>query len=246
MAETSARLLVALDAAEDTLAMLEGFARLAAGLQRELVGLLVDDPGAAYAAALPFTRLVSRGAPTEGVFDLATTRRAMRVFARRLEERLAETCGRYQVRWSFRIMQGGLAAAGLAEGDILVFGPRGPAAGEGAPAAPCPMVLMRSRGRTVVVLYEGGGETVRLGRAIADRERLRLVVLALSGEAPRATAGEVAEIEILDAVDDETLRQRIAAARPRTVVLDACGASVRWPAAVAGLAMAGSGAARGG
>jgi hypothetical protein len=191
----------------------------------------------AQAAALPFTRLVSRGVPAETAFDITTTRRAVRVFARRVQERLAESCGRHQVRWSFRIVEGGLAEAGLGEGDILAFGPRGPGLGEATPTATCPMVLMRATGRAVVVLYEGGEETIRLGRAIAECERLKLVVLVLSGEVPGAAAtGPDSETVDIGETDDGLLRQRIAAVRPRAVVLDACSATQRWPAVVAALA----------
>lgn len=236
MTTHSARLLVALDAAEETLAMLEGFTRLAAGLQRELVGLLLEDPALASAAALPFTRLMSQRGPGESALDPATTQRAMRVFARRVQEQLAALCGRHKVPWSFRVMRGGLAEAGLAEGDVLVLGPHGRALGAGAPAAACPMVLMRASGRAVVVLHEGSPETIRLGREIAERERLALRVLVLAGEPPGADlVGPAAMVDALAGVADEALRQRIAAAVPRAVVLDACSATLRWPSAAAAL-----------
>jgi hypothetical protein len=94
------------------------------------------------------------------------------------------------------------------------------------------MVLMRAAGRAVVALYEGGEATLQVGRALAERERLPLRVLVLAGEPPAAAGGEV---DSLGDVDEATLRRKLAEARPRAIVLDACSAVVRWPAAVAAL-----------
>ena len=247
----SSRLLVTLEAAEDSLALLEGYSRLAAALQRELVGVLVADPALRHAAALPFTRIQSLRSGMAAQLDPASTDRALRVFARRVEARLAETCGRLQVRWSLQLAEGTLAASALAEGDVLALGPRLPPA-EAAPAAACPVLLMRRSGRSLVVVYEGGRATLELARAVAERERLPLSVVAVARTRPKAARlAEEARTVLagLGSPDVETqglidrdgggLPALVAAREPRAVVLDACRTEARLPELVAALAAAG-------
>jgi hypothetical protein len=232
-----ARLVVALEPDEDSLLLVEGYARLAAELQRELVALVVEDAALGAAMALPFGRIQPRRATADAEFGPSTARHALRVFRARIEGRMAEACRQLGVRWSFAVAHHAPAA-----GDILVYGPRGPAAGA-PPAAACPVILSRATGRTVVVLYEGSAETLTLGNALARRERLPLSVLAVAddpGTASRlaveaAALGHPAQLVTLQG-GGEPLARLLAAARPRAVIVDACNSSIRLAGVVAALA----------
>ncbi|HMR30834.1 MAG TPA: hypothetical protein PKA13_14490 [Geminicoccaceae bacterium] len=231
----TARLVVALEPDEDDLALLEGYARLAAELRRELVALLVDDPGFGHALALPFVRLQPRMATAPGELGPGAARRALELFRARAERRLVEACRGLEVSWRLSVVAA-LPPPGV--GDILVFGPRG--AGAGLPKhAACPIVLRRRTGRSIAVVYEGTAETLELAATVARRERLPVAVLVVAEDAAVA-ARLAAEASAAFGADSLLPADRplatLAALRPRAVVLDACNASLRLADVAAALA----------
>jgi hypothetical protein len=240
------RLLVVLAPEEASLELLALYARLAARLRREMVGLLLDDPAFTGAAALPFGRLLSARGGAEASLDPATGRRALRIFGDRLRRRLAEVCAQQRIQGSIAL------AFELAAGDILAFGPGGP--GDAPAGTACPMLLTRARGRCVAVLYEGSDDILDLGAAIAHDLALPLRVLALgpTAAAARSFARRAADwqapatwpAEIMAVSDAEplALERAIAAAAPRAVAFDACNAATRWPRVAAALGRLGPGA----
>lgn len=203
---TPRRILVALDAAERSTAALEEAARLAAGLEAELVGLFIEDIELLEAAALPVTRIIPSQARAAGALDPDTMQRAWRIWSAESRRTLAAAAARWHVRWSFQVARGVFAEQLLAqtdERDMLAFQTnrrmgrtRGAlAARQVAARARCSVLLMERRafaGKPVVVICEGGPQVLAVGRTIADIYNLRLVVLALgqSDDAAKATASK--------------------------------------------------------
>lgn len=220
------RLVVALEPDEDELDLLEGYARLAAELRRELVALLLDDPGFGHALSLPFVRLQPRSGGIAARIDPTAARHAFRLFRARAESRLGDVCRRLAVRWQLSVA-GALPVPDA--GDILVLGPRGARGGLPERTA-CPVVLLRRNGRSVVVIYQGSAATLELAAAVARRERLPVAVLVPIGDASVAARLE-AEAAMAFGVGSVQLAGRslaaLAALRPRAVVVDACDPSLR-------------------
>lgn len=219
------RLVVALEQDEDELDLLEGYARLAAELRRELVALLLDDPGFGHALSLPFVRLQPRSGGIAAQIAPTAARHAFRLFRARAESRLGDVCRRLEVRWQLTVA-GALPVPDA--DDILVLGPRGARGGLPERTA-CPVVLLRRSGRSIVVVYRGQASTLELAAAVARREGLPVAVLVpvddasvaarLEAEAATAFAGGAR-------LAGRSLTA-LAALRPRAVVVDACDPSLR-------------------
>ncbi len=244
------RLVVAIGGDEDSLRTVEAAVRLAARLHREMLALFLEDADLLAAASLPFARIVSQGAVEEAGLDIVSTRRAMRVVAERTRLALARSAEAQRVHWSFEIVAGGLAEAPLEAGDILALGTRLRRAAAGhrpTRPPPCPVLLVGRGWGPVVVVYDGGGESLELGAGLAADGRLALVVLCLGGglasaedrvgEARRRLgpgAGRVT-IEALADEDPSRLEAEIRRHAPSLVVLDTCRSQERLEAAVAAL-----------
>ncbi|MDJ0980686.1 MAG: universal stress protein [Kiloniellales bacterium] len=196
------RILVALDVSEQSRAALEAAARLAGGLNAELVGLFVEDSDLLRMAELPVTRLV--GARSSGTLDPAMLRRAFKVQADQARAALEHTAERWQVKWSFRVTQGSIAEAVVAEADnfdLVALGrtsrpavrtaPLGGTARRAALAASCSVLVSRSGKRPgcpLVTLYEGGAGALPLAAELARVFACSLIVGVLAETPERATA----------------------------------------------------------
>ncbi len=188
------RILVALDASEESQKALEATARLAADLEAELVGLFVEESELIEAAALPMTRLIPRHGQGQAALDPALMRRALRTTSSRARSALAATAERWQIKWSFRVVQGALGDEMLSQAhghDLLAVG-RPRRARQGArPAedlrrvmaeAACSVLLLRrgeTRARPLVVLYEGSERSLVVGHTLAQAEARALRIMAL-------------------------------------------------------------------
>lgn len=119
------RILVALDATEDSLALLDLATRLAAKLRAELEGLFVEDINLLRMADLPCTRVVSVATPSDQGLNLSSMERELRRQARVARDMLAMNAERFSVRWSFRTARGSMAGEILAaapDADIVIVG----------------------------------------------------------------------------------------------------------------------------
>ena len=119
------RILVALDATEDSLASLDPATRLAAKLRAELEGLFVEDINLLRMADLPCTRVVSVATTSGHGLDLPSMERELRRQARVARDMLAMNAERFSVRWSFRTARGAMAGeilAAAADADIVIVG----------------------------------------------------------------------------------------------------------------------------
>ncbi len=198
------RILVALDVSEQSRAALEAAARLAGGLNAELVGLFVEDSDLLRMAELPVTRLV--GARGTGGLDPAMLRRAFKVQAAEARAALEHTAERWQVKWSFRVARGSSAEAVVAEAgdfDLVALGrtsrpavrtaPLGATARRTAMAASCSVLVSRSGKRAgcpLVALYEGGTRALPLTAELARVFACALIVGVLAETPERAAALE--------------------------------------------------------
>ncbi|MDX1574564.1 MAG: hypothetical protein R3285_00135 [Kiloniellales bacterium] len=199
------RVLVALDPCEVDPADLEASARLAAGLNAELVALFVEDSDVIAAADLPFARLIPAGCRNLAALDGAAMRRAFRIAEGRAREHLSNAAQRWHLDWSFEVTevrQAGETVAQLRREDFLALasatGRRAVmtrrSATVRAEPAPCPVMLLRRdsrpdhrRGQPVAVLYEGDESTLMLGRDLARvYDSPLLVLVAGEGEADLA------------------------------------------------------------
>lgn len=202
------RILVALDVSEQSRAALEAAARLAGGLNAELVGLFVEDSDLLRMAELPVTRLV--GARGTGALDPAMLRRAFKVQAAEAREALERSAEQWQVKWSFRVTRGSSAEAVVAEAgdfDLVALGrtsrpavrtaPLGATARRTAMAASCSVLVSRGGQRAgcpLLALYEGGTRALPLTAELSRVFACSLIVGVLA-ETPERAAALEAEAE---------------------------------------------------
>jgi nucleotide-binding universal stress UspA family protein len=122
---TIQRILVALDASPHSQAALEAASELADALKAELVGIFVEDIDLLHLAGLPFAREVGYPSGVDRPLDSLSMERELRVQAEQVRQTLAGVAARRQIRWSFRVVRGQVAAELLTaaqEADLLALG----------------------------------------------------------------------------------------------------------------------------
>jgi nucleotide-binding universal stress UspA family protein len=122
---TIRRILVALDASLHSRAALEAAFELAEALNAEIVGIFVEDVNLLRLAELPFAREVGYPSGTDRPLDSLSMERELRIQAEQARQTLAGLAVRRQVRWSFRVVRGRVAAELLTaaqEADLLALG----------------------------------------------------------------------------------------------------------------------------
>lgn len=177
------RILVALDASPHSLAALEAAAELAVRLRAELTGLFVEDADLLNVAGLPFARQVGAFSTGSRRLDTRRVEHQLRNQAEKARQALETTAERAQVRWSFRVTRGQVAAevsAATADTDLLIMGQTGWSPGRrrrlGNTAqdvlsrTSCLAMVLRQGmrlGVPVIALYDGGPASQRaLGVAL--------------------------------------------------------------------------------
>lgn len=119
------RILVTLDQSGYGMNLLRLAAGMAAGLQGELLGLLVEDINLIRLAELPFSREVNIFAESDDHFCLESLEKQLRFQADHLRENLAAIAKEQKIPWSFRLARGRLAAeimTAMGETDMLIMG----------------------------------------------------------------------------------------------------------------------------
>lgn len=117
------RIIVGLEPASRSRALLEAAADLAGSLQAELIGLFVENTDLLNFAGFPFAREVGFSSARSRPLDLEAMERSLRAWADESRRLLASVAGRTSVRWSFRVARGPLAAEMLAaaeEADLVI------------------------------------------------------------------------------------------------------------------------------
>lgn len=119
------RIVLALDASSDPLAILEAAVMLAARHRAELEAVFVEDADILCVAELPFVRQVN---PTTGrpmALDAAAVERELRLIAGRTRRALEARARAMHVTWSFSVVRGRSRQAvpeAATRADLVVFG----------------------------------------------------------------------------------------------------------------------------
>lgn len=189
------RILVALDASPRSSAALATAGALAVELDAELAGLFVEDINLQRLIALPFAREFCLLSGAMRPLSQAEIEHSWRHEATALQRRLATAAEQMQVRWSFRVARGSMAAELVlqAQGfDLVVLG-RQPGAGC-IPVAPT--VTRTRHAAPVLVRVEAAGQAgdaLDLGIRLARRSGAELVLLIPAADEAdyRATCADV-------------------------------------------------------
>lgn len=119
------RIIVGIEPAPRSRAVLEAAARVAARMEAELVALFVENVDLIHFAGLPFAREVGLASATKRELDVAAMERSLRALADESRRMVAAVAGRLPVRWSFRVARGCGAVELIAladEADLVVAG----------------------------------------------------------------------------------------------------------------------------
>lgn len=174
MSTAGRRILVALDTSAGSRAALRRAAELARRVDAELAGLFVQDENLLQLAALPFARELSASGGARRTLSADAMERELSRQAVLLEEELEAIAASLDIRWSFQIRRGRVAAeilAAFAGHDLVAIGRAGMQPG------------FRRLGSTARSLLAGAGFPVMLiGPQPARAER----VLAIFDESPSA------------------------------------------------------------
>jgi K+-sensing histidine kinase KdpD len=173
------RVIVRLDPALQSRALLEAAFDLAGEMQAELLGLFVENQDLLHFAGLPFARELGFESATRRALDVESMERTLRALAKEARQALEAAAGRTQVQWSFRVVRGAPAAELLAatEGsDFVIANLEAPP--EGTSPASTRIVRAGDVEALRAVLQESdGGVIVLVGsdeRAIGDTLRRAL------------------------------------------------------------------------
>lgn len=171
------RILLALDTATHSPATFEAATALAARLDADLHALFVEDINLLRLAALPFARETRLASATTRRLQNPDMEQALRAEATRAQAALATVAARMNVRWSFHVTRGQMAAqvrAAAMETDLVALTFAGGASARLTQVAatmemvmhgaPCPL-LMLPPGADIrppfVVIYDGSPASAR-------------------------------------------------------------------------------------
>ena len=124
------RVIVGMDPALQSRALLEAAVELAERMEAELVGLFVENQDLLHFAGLPFAREVGFASAIRRTLDVESMERSLRALAKEAQRTLASVAGRTPVQWSFRVVRGSPAAELLAvaeESDLVIANLEDPA-----------------------------------------------------------------------------------------------------------------------
>jgi hypothetical protein len=159
------RVIVRLDPALRSRALLEAAFDLAGEMQAELLGLFVENQDLLHFAGLPFARELGIESATRRALDVESMERMLRGLAKEARQSLEWAAARTQVQWSFRVVRGAPAAELLAaaeESDFVIANLEAPP--EGASIASVRIVRAGDVEALRAALQESeGGVLVLLG-----------------------------------------------------------------------------------
>lgn len=203
------RILVALDASPHSLAALEAGAALAARLQAELLGLFVEDINLLRFAALPFAREVGLFSATLRRLESREVEWQLRAQAERARRALTLIAGQSQLRASFRVARGPVAAqvlAAAAEADLVTLGRVGWSAAAPGRLGSTVRAVLASAQRPVLILQHG----VRLQPSVLvvyDGSPAARAALAVAVHLVRADDHRLSILIVADTPDEAQRRQ---------------------------------------
>lgn len=147
------RILIALDASQQSLMALDIAAEIAAKFQAELIGIYVEDINLIRLADFPFSQEIGRFSAGSRSFDAMQIQRLMHAHARYIQRYLSNTARRTNLRWSMQITRGSISDELLAaaqESDLIVLGKTG-WSGRREPGSTVQTIMNRT-GRQALIL----------------------------------------------------------------------------------------------
>lgn len=217
------RILVALDASQQSQAALETAAAMAERMQAELEAMFVEDIDLLHLADLPFAREIGFTSASRRLLDSAAMARALRVRAGQARAMLESIAAKHKIASSFRVARGNVLTELLAATetvDVVAVGTSGHKLGRGQQAGStytgmlqscrCSVLVLQEKitpGDAVVVLFDGSDESIRgleLARSMAasDEDPLSIVLLARDANVEQLQqqaleyVGDTAEVDI--------------------------------------------------
>lgn len=243
------RILVALESSEDSQAALEAAARLAAERGAELVAVFVEDAEYLAAASLPFSRTLNLSTRAWQQLDPEGMRRAMTARADELRRIAEQVARRYEVPWSFRVVQGtareslaqesrGYELVVVGRSNRMAFGPRplGGTARYTVTRSSCSVFVLRAPSEEpgrVVAVYRGSPRALEAAEELARMfgRRFEVAVVAGGGANPRELQAEAeswvaghrvdAKVYTLEASDSDAIAAVLERERGTLAVIDA-------------------------
>jgi nucleotide-binding universal stress UspA family protein len=205
------RILVPLDASENSLTALDTAAELAAVLNAELEGLFVEDINVLQLCDFPFAREVSFLGPSFRRIDRAETERQLRIQAQRLQKTLSTVAERFQVPWRFRVTRGGVPAEVLAaaeKADLTIMGRSGwSMSGRRRVGSTVRTVINKGKGMTLII--EQGMRFQPPVQVVFTGSRLSEKALALALDLGRKKSIPVVVLVASEPEEQEKLQKRV-------------------------------------
>jgi len=205
------RILVALDASQESIAALELAADMAKRVQAELVGLFVEDANLLKLVQHPFAREVNLATYSGRALDAATVEQELKAQAAAARRTLEQTARRLRVPWSFQVTRGMVEAelvAAALESDLVAMGKvirplsSGARLGRTVRAlyaqSTCSLLFAVSEAETtdaVALAYDGSpvaGHALEMAARIADNDGGRLLVFLIAESGDQAAEHEAA------------------------------------------------------
>ena len=147
------RILIALDASQQSLLALDIAAEIATKFQAELIGIYVEDINLVRLADFPFSREIGRFSANSRSFDALQIQRLMHAHARYIQRNLSDTARRTKLRWSMQIMRGSISDELLTAAqasDLIVLGKTG-WSGRREPGSTVQTILNRTNRQLLVL-----------------------------------------------------------------------------------------------
>jgi len=190
------RILLALDASQQSLAALETAAELAGHLGAELRGLFVEDIDLLRMAEFPFAAEVGGFSLTVRRIQLPDLEMQLRAQANHIKRTMAAMSAREGISWEFRVARGPVASEiilAAAECDLIIVGKRGWSMSKRL-GSTVKMLISQGKGLTLILepgvafavpavaVYDGrevSGKVLDAAAALVRVKQGKLVVLAI-------------------------------------------------------------------
>ena len=216
------RILVALDASQQSQVALETAALMAERMQAELEAMFVEDIDLLHLAELPFTHEIGLTSASRRMLDSVAMARALRVRAGQARAMLESIAAKHKIASSFRVARGKVLEELLAATetvDVVAVGTRGHKLGHGQQVGStysgmlqscrCSVLVLQeniSPGDAIVVLFDGSDASMRaleLAKTMSTSHHDPMVVVLLYRDSGAASLKQQAAKHLGDTVDVE-------------------------------------------
>jgi nucleotide-binding universal stress UspA family protein len=224
MTEVSAklwRILLPLDVSRDSLTALQAAFDLAATLGGEISGLFIEDARLLAAGSLPFAREVGSLSGNIQAIGSSDIERAFQALANRARYVIGQAGHRLNVRFSFRVTRGDVAAEILtatADADMVVLGKAGWSIGKfRKPGRTCLAILSASR--IPVLIIEQGATLAAPILAVNDGTTSGRRAVDFAHELSRSLGWGIGVFSVHGMSTGDEVLKSIRHEKPRLIVL---------------------------